>query len=869
MTPLSKVRTSSCAARETSLGVRKLRARQGFTMIEMIGVVTLLIIIMGFAFVNFTDRLRSIYQMEVDQAAKEIYVAAQNHLTIAESTGQLKDKKGNENGEEGADILPDGVHYVLYTANSNRFATASSDDILPVMLPFGSIDDTVRLGGSYIIRYQYQSNKGEGADSAVVLDVFYANPNGSSSVFGRYDYTFTEEDYAILMKNTAYRQTDEMGRQARRFYPQGTDGIIGYYGGDEAHGMADAVTTPKIRVENAERLSLIVTNSEKFDSEKYKLELYVTGVTSGIQYGPIGLGIGTYNSKLLYNYVLDSVTDSGKHFAQLFPQLIPGEDIKLQVFAMAKATTLADSGKIPRVARSARVTTNSLFGALTKARTIDNQENTVVATDAHGNARRMARISNIRHLENLSTAISGFSNATAWQTAEERATSGGASSGEDVGGAWRVASKTTTASNRLAPESAYQSVDLDWQTFATKVGETLASVQVYSKTSVAGNAGSFIPIDPIDSTHPLLYDGDGHRIRNVHVTETASDAGLFSQLTAGSEVSDLELVNFKVSTTNGDAGALAGRVTGATITGVVAYNKLESGSDAEYEVRGSGAVGGLVGTLAGTSTLKECGAALYVRSTAAEAGGLVGTIAESATANITSCYAGGHTVNGDYLQVKEGDAFVPVTTDGAAGRMNVRAAAAAGGLVGSIPAGASATIKYSYSTASAYSYATASEEKNDPAGGLVGSARAGTITSCYATGLVASSSANDAVGAFAVLSSESSATITDSFYFKTINGDLPPIAGNAAASGITAFDTSHDDYRAMEATKPTVAVPYDKYDATNKAHGLPPKYPFKSALELNPDNADRLSSDTGKTTPIHYGDWPQPETLFLNTKPSS
>lgn len=839
-------------------------------MIEMIAVVTLLIIVMGFVVVNVASRLRSMYQMEMDQAAKEIYVAAQNHLTIAESTGQLKGKTGDDE--------PTGdVHYVIYppdpkTGKPDPFITPSSNSILPVMLPFGSIDDTLRLGGSYIIRYQYQNNEGGGADSAVVLDVFYASPSGTSASFGRFGYTFKDSDYATLM-TPAYRKMDEDGRQIRRFYPQGQEGIIGYYGGAEGRSLADAVTTPKIRVENAERLRLIVTNSEKFDSEKYNLELYVTGVTSGIQYGPISLGIGDYNSELAYNYVLDSVTDPGKHFAQLFPQLIPGEDIKLQVFAMPTSQGWAgEDGKttIPRVARSARVTTNSLFGALTKARTIDDQKNTVVATDAHGNARRMARISNIRHLENLSTAISGFSNATAWQTAEARATGGGANSGVDGGIAWGLANKTTTASNRLAPESAYQSVDLDWDTFAPKAAASAkpainaGEVKVYSMAALPGgsvttsNAGNFMPIT---STDPVKYDGDGHRIRNVVVTESTRDAGLFSQLTAGSEVSDLELVNFQVSTSNGDAGALAGRVSGATITGVVVYNKLESGSDAAYEVRGSGAAGGLVGTLAGTSTLKECGTALYVRSTGTDAGGLVGTIAASATANITSCYAGGHTVNGDYLQVLTSEqTYAPVTTDGTAGRMNVRAATAAGGLVGSIPSGVSASIQHSYATASAY---------GGTAGGLVGSAQAGTIDNCYATGLVASSSANGAVGAFAVLSSASSATITDSFYFKTINGDLPPIGNNPTASGVTAFDTSHDDYRAMEATKPTVAVPYDKYDATNKAHGLPSKYPFKSALELDLANDGRLGSGTGKTTPIHYGDWPQPETLFLNTKPSS
>ena len=69
-----------------------------------------------------------------------------------------------------------------------------AESVLDLMLPFGAIDETVRAGGRYIIRYQPSSGR--------VLDVFYSLP-GKSSLLTVSGVNLSAEDYVSLM--TEYR----------------------------------------------------------------------------------------------------------------------------------------------------------------------------------------------------------------------------------------------------------------------------------------------------------------------------------------------------------------------------------------------------------------------------------------------------------------------------------------------------------------------------------------------------------------------------------------------------------------------------------------------------------------------------------------
>ena len=72
-------------------------------------------------------------------------------MTAAQSQGYLqaeKTKLGIDHTADGSDV----DEYIIYK-DPNGF----TETILDLLLPFGSLDETVRAGGSYVIRYQPSS----------------------------------------------------------------------------------------------------------------------------------------------------------------------------------------------------------------------------------------------------------------------------------------------------------------------------------------------------------------------------------------------------------------------------------------------------------------------------------------------------------------------------------------------------------------------------------------------------------------------------------------------------------------------------------------------------------------------------------------
>ena len=138
--------------------MRKSRKDRGFSLAEMLIVVAIIAVLMGVSFVAVQSHQRSMTRLEFDTIAKEIFVAAQNHLTAAESQGYLNESI--DYGSKGTRLAGDDE-----TADVYYVVSGGKDEILKLMLPDYALDPTV-LSGSYIIRYQ--------PSSATVLDVFYS-----------------------------------------------------------------------------------------------------------------------------------------------------------------------------------------------------------------------------------------------------------------------------------------------------------------------------------------------------------------------------------------------------------------------------------------------------------------------------------------------------------------------------------------------------------------------------------------------------------------------------------------------------------------------------------------------------------------------
>ena len=402
----------------------KLNDRKGMTMAEILTTVAIILILAAVAFITLTFYQRSMAQVERDGIAKEIFIAAQNHLTMAKGEGYLSVTKNTDaddyTNEKTKKVYgyhsnsdPKGVYYFL--VNGGDAFTDDNSSMIDLMLPFGSIDETVRLGGSYIIRYQPKT--------ATVLDVFYCSISGSPQ---RFNHTLSTTEYDTLV--SGYRDTVKQDgtvdskKTARRTYDDGS--VLGWYGSALASGLPTvSLTAPVIKVVNGDTLHVEIKDSNPTASSA-EIKLIITGLTSdakkAIKIKTIdGSAGGDTRLKTLddgtFVYFLDDITQQNMHFGEIIAdtrnkgkQFIAGEDIRIEVVAYR-------SNAFANIAYSSSATTNSLYEGIAKTEVVDVRTGGV---KLYPEKTMHAYVSSIRHLENLDSVVSssGFTIAAASQT---------------------------------------------------------------------------------------------------------------------------------------------------------------------------------------------------------------------------------------------------------------------------------------------------------------------------------------------------------------------------------------------------------------------------------------------------------------------
>lgn len=701
----------------------KQKRRAAFTLAEFLTVIAIVGILASLSFVAVIHYQRKLRRLEMDQTA-------QNHLTLEVSSGTIPRLLHMEAQGEFSDdqkqaklgisvdntVLAEekegNIYGVLYVPekqagqpeseqeeSGGEMALASAnvtEEIRQRLLPFGSIDETVRGDGSYLIFYD--------PEAGLVREVWYSD---------RYQFVQTDIGSEALLAAASDAGKRERFTGANSNYKD-QKLPIGYY----ASGNLEV---PELPVEEFEAPTVKLVNDdilyakiEDPNKNEHSLSLFVKGEKSGttgyIEINPpetsrsarvAKVSGASGNSDGTYQVILDDIaapagtgTSTGFKFMDFnqpaqtdmifqqdergFASFIPGENIFVyaQVF---------NNEALSQVKTSNIESGSSLFAS--------------ISTD------RSAEIGSFRHLENLDERVSGWDpdqlytgavttskTVTAMQNSD-LTWKAGENIADESGYCGHVAKLHTAFGSNFLNQNA-ETISIAYRvTDQTNADRTNPTAQAYIT-----EAGSYLPLS---LPYPLDYQGNTYRIDGLQVGKTAGSSitavdgtgGLFGTVTQDMSVKNLlicqpvvrtkasagaligavtpgtdsrgttnlatvkiknvqiEYPQVQAEQTGASAGALVGTFEGVTLTvqDALAENHfrdklgsstekaadLKQEEESKYRIRAlKGTAGSLIGTAKGEISLTDSAAALYVEGM--YAGGLVGTVEKASTAAAAS-----------------------------------------------------------------------------------------------------------------------------------------------------------------------------------------------------------------------------------------
>ncbi len=341
---------------------------KGFSLVEMLAVVAIIVILLGVSGVGVIYYRNWLKLTELDNAARSIYMAAENRAVLLSGERRLGGLvKGG--GEVTLTRLSGG------DGGTAAYVVTRDDGNLSQLLPVGTIDPALLEGDFYIV---YEPVSGS------VTDVFYAEQPIER---------LEEADYSAF-----YSKWSSAGRTAR----MRAEPMLGYYGGGTAEGEAgETLPTPQ--------LTVLIRNEERLTVEvSYWLpgELQADGGTLRVTAGGAELtdqpgrqlestsrpeGDGTrYTTVWVLDELAGQTGGPPLRFQDLNTGLVPGADLTVQ----ASLSYSPDRAPLTASDRD-----NSLF--------------------AEGSGGATALIKNLRHLQNLSAAFSGVKGKTGAEQASD------------------------------------------------------------------------------------------------------------------------------------------------------------------------------------------------------------------------------------------------------------------------------------------------------------------------------------------------------------------------------------------------------------------------------------------------------------------
>ncbi|MGI5989932.1 MAG: InlB B-repeat-containing protein [Lachnospiraceae bacterium] len=539
--------------------IKKIFNRKGMTLAELLVVIAIMAILGSLATVAVAQYRRNLKLYEMDNTAKEIFVAAQNRLSLMKVEDMLPETDSDQETN----------HYLIYDGNSASVLPAASEtdgakEIWDALLPYGAIDETVRVSGSYIISYD--------PVNAVIKDVFYSD-----------QYTFSKDDFRTKSGISTFSDTltdAETDTGARkRFNDSGK--VIGYYGGEAAETV-DVLHEPEISVINGDQLKAEVTLNEA-DRKRNDIGSVQLIVTLGNKKKILEPdSVDTATGK--YEFLLDDVTSADASFTKKFSDTLQkagnsyqlGADISIRAVVLPKKAAIDQaSNQIISSGWSKTVTVNPLF-----ADAAEVQNSTGSQGGSTAGSDYTASISSFRHLINLQT-LNNYNSST---------------------------------TGKLSLTSAKQISKMDWSDFLGNVSNSNYSYVPLSLSKDFTYDGQYNKIVNL-------------KIGNADTSAAGSGtaAGLFGSVRDNLTLRNMVLVDFDVAGSN--VGALVGEVTTAgslNVRGVLAC-AYDNGRRIQGTENAGGLIGKIDGS--DVSNISLSSASVYVEG-GSNAGGLVGSASD-------------------------------------------------------------------------------------------------------------------------------------------------------------------------------------------------------------------------------------------------
>ena len=586
---------------------------KGFTLAELLITVAITIILAAVGFIAIFQYQQNLKFTEMENDAREVFLAAQNSLTSMKENGVELKENDNEIEEEPSDfsealknagISEDADQY--WNENRKHFryvshkagTSVSKGSLLNQILDFGSVDETVRTDGSYIIEYDEDTYTVYGvfytdyAKDTVSFESYYPgklNPirgdshkddrkkfgsdQGKSRVFcvgyygaaadkdtsaknveapditiynsGKISYVWQEDEKeAATLKNEKVSDDDQNFKKKDQRYLKGDASEITRKFGDT---LSLAVTDPNKSSVSRNLSRIVVTIAGKTSGESQDFTCFINRASGSNARSKWW----KYNDDT-YVLTLDDISDKNGHFTQNFRKFIPGEDLTVS----ARFVTRNGKSTVRKT-----LATNSLFDK----------------TDQNG---KTAYVRSPRQLQNLEPKVSNINKD--YDTDKGKA---GIQSYPKI--------------SKVNVEE-----DINWNDFGSD-----KTIYQWNNAAV-GKEGEkdFLSVYNAEITE---FDGNNKVISNLNAVDneadidkdtTHNDAGLFAYI---SERQNLEFrnvilkdINVNVTKNSGNAGGLIGESAG---TVNISNCRIYADKDTKIKALGSrndntiGNAGGLIG----------------------------------------------------------------------------------------------------------------------------------------------------------------------------------------------------------------------------------------------------------------------------------